>query len=111
MVHAFQLLFTDCNYPRAFVWWIGMHAVMFFFLFKEFYTSTYSNLKKKLNKKHKLVLNEQNGNNVNKQHITTTTTTNGYVKQQQHNGDASQYYVNGELPSSNNTQNHKSKVQ
>ncbi|XP_044266975.1 elongation of very long chain fatty acids protein AAEL008004-like [Tribolium madens] len=42
MVHAFQLLFTDCNYPRAFVWWIGMHAVMFFFLFKEFYIQTYN---------------------------------------------------------------------
>nr|XP_022916067.1 elongation of very long chain fatty acids protein AAEL008004-like [Onthophagus taurus] len=41
MVHAFQLLFTNCNYPRAFVWWIGMHAVMFFFLFKEFYTQSY----------------------------------------------------------------------
>ena len=42
MVHAFQLLFTECNYPRAFVWWIGMHAVMFFFLFKEFYIQTYN---------------------------------------------------------------------
>ncbi|XP_062563470.1 elongation of very long chain fatty acids protein AAEL008004 isoform X1 [Armigeres subalbatus] len=41
MVHAFQLLFIDCNYPRAFVWWIGMHAVMFFFLFNEFYQTTY----------------------------------------------------------------------
>lgn len=41
MVHAFQLLFIDCNYPKAFVWWIGMHAVMFFFLFNEFYKSTY----------------------------------------------------------------------
>lgn len=41
MVHAFQLLFIDCNYPRAFVWWIGLHAVMFFFLFNEFYKSTY----------------------------------------------------------------------
>lgn len=42
MVHAFQLLFIDCDYPRAFVWWIGMHAVMFFFLFKEFYNQAYS---------------------------------------------------------------------
>lgn len=42
MVHAFQLLFIDCNYPRAFVWWIGMHAVMFFFLFKDFYNQSYS---------------------------------------------------------------------
>lgn len=41
MIHAFQLLFIDCNYPKAFVWWIGMHAVMFFFLFKEFYKQQY----------------------------------------------------------------------
>uniref|UniRef100_A0ABK9MMD7 Elongation of very long chain fatty acids protein n=1 Tax=Glossina morsitans morsitans TaxID=37546 RepID=A0ABK9MMD7_GLOMM len=41
MVHAFQLLFIECNYPRAFVWWIGMHAVMFFFLFNEFYKQAY----------------------------------------------------------------------
>lgn len=46
MVHAFQLLFIDCNYPRAFVWWIGMHAVMFFFLFKEFYNQSYSRAQK-----------------------------------------------------------------
>ncbi|GBP90632.1 Elongation of very long chain fatty acids protein AAEL008004 [Eumeta japonica] len=42
MVHAFQLLFVECDYPRAFVWWIGMHAVMFFFLFKDFYNQSYS---------------------------------------------------------------------
>jgi hypothetical protein len=41
MLHAFQLLFIDCNYPKAFVWWIGMHAIMFFFLFKEFYKQSY----------------------------------------------------------------------
>ncbi|KAK0166823.1 hypothetical protein PV327_004306 [Microctonus hyperodae] len=42
MIHAFQLLFIDCNYPKAFVWWIGLHAVMFFFLFNEFYKQSYS---------------------------------------------------------------------
>lgn len=41
MVHAFQLLFIECNYPKAFVWWIGLHAVMFLFLFKEFYQQSY----------------------------------------------------------------------
>lgn len=39
--HAFQLCFTECNYPRAFMWWIGGHAVMFFFLFSEFYINAY----------------------------------------------------------------------
>ncbi|XP_022909624.2 very long chain fatty acid elongase AAEL008004-like [Onthophagus taurus] len=41
MVHAFQLLFIDCDYPKAFVWWIGLHAVMFYFLFSDFYKKTY----------------------------------------------------------------------
>ncbi|KAH8388513.1 hypothetical protein KR093_008216 [Drosophila rubida] len=54
MVHAFQLLFIDCNYPKAFVWWIGMHAVMFFFLFNEFYKAAYKN---RLMKKNALLAN------------------------------------------------------
>ncbi|XP_014478534.1 PREDICTED: elongation of very long chain fatty acids protein AAEL008004-like [Dinoponera quadriceps] len=47
MIHAFQLFFIDCNYPMAFVWWIGMHAVMFYFLFRDFYVEAYK--KKKSN--------------------------------------------------------------
>nr|CAH7747780.1 unnamed protein product [Callosobruchus chinensis] len=47
MVHAFQLLFIDCDYPKAFVWWIGMHAVMFYFLFSNFYKQTYHKKDKK----------------------------------------------------------------
>lgn len=42
MIHAFQLLFIDCDYPKAFVWWIGMHAVMFYFLFSDFYKQAYN---------------------------------------------------------------------
>uniref|UniRef100_A0A0C9RVW1 Elongation of very long chain fatty acids protein n=1 Tax=Fopius arisanus TaxID=64838 RepID=A0A0C9RVW1_9HYME len=45
MIHAFQLLFIECNYPKAFVWWIGLHAVMFFFLFNEFYKESYAHSK------------------------------------------------------------------
>lgn len=48
MVHAFQLLFIDCNYPKAFVWWIGMHAVMFYFLFSQFYKESYNQRKSKV---------------------------------------------------------------
>jgi hypothetical protein len=55
MVHAFQLLFVDCNYPKAFVWWIGMHAVMFFFLFREFYRQSYGSRKVNI-QMHKLFL-------------------------------------------------------
>lgn len=50
MVHAFQLLFVDCNYPKAFVWWIGMHAVMFYFLFSNFYKQTYIGKQKSFQK-------------------------------------------------------------
>ena len=40
-VHSFQLLFRECNYPRGFMWWIGFHAVLFWFLFWDFYKSAY----------------------------------------------------------------------
>jgi hypothetical protein len=43
--HAFQLLFIECNYPKAFVWWIGCHGVLFLFLFSSFYTSAYTKSK------------------------------------------------------------------
>lgn len=45
MIHAFQLLFIECNYPKAFAWWIGMHAVMFYFLFRKFYIKSYKQKK------------------------------------------------------------------
>lgn len=41
-IHSFQLLFnSQCNYPRGFMWWIGFHAIMFWFLFMDFYKSAY----------------------------------------------------------------------
>ena len=45
-VHSFQLLFRECNYPRGFMWWIGFHAVLFWFLFWDFFVYTYSAKKK-----------------------------------------------------------------
>lgn len=50
MVHAFQLLFIECDYPRAFVWWIGMHAVLFYFLFRDFYNQAYKKSSAKVKK-------------------------------------------------------------
>lgn len=41
-VHSFQLLFRECNFPKGFVLWIGAHAVLFWFLFSDFYTKTYN---------------------------------------------------------------------
>ncbi|KAF5284336.1 hypothetical protein FQA39_LY04629 [Lamprigera yunnana] len=46
MLHAFQLFFIDCNYPKAFAWWIGLHAGLFYFLFSDFYKNTYIKKKK-----------------------------------------------------------------
>jgi len=40
-VHAFQLLFIDCIYTKVFILLIGLHAVMFYFLFSDFYKQTY----------------------------------------------------------------------
>ena len=39
--HAFQLFFTECDYPIVFAWWIGGHAVFFFILFTQFYIKSY----------------------------------------------------------------------
>lgn len=46
MVHAFQLLFkNDCNYPIQFAYFIGAHAVLFYFLFSNFYKQAYNGKK------------------------------------------------------------------
>lgn len=47
LIHAFQLFFIECDYPKAFAWWIGGHAVMFYFLFSNFYKETYVKKPKK----------------------------------------------------------------
>lgn len=55
MLHAFQLLFkNDCNYPVGFSYFIGAHAVMFYFLFSGFYKSTYMKKGKEAHKKVKV---------------------------------------------------------
>ncbi|EFA09796.1 very long chain fatty acid elongase AAEL008004 [Tribolium castaneum] len=43
--HQFQLLFTECNYPKSFMIWIALHGVMFLFLFSDFYKVRYTNNK------------------------------------------------------------------
>lgn len=45
--HQFQLLFRDCDYPKGFMVWIGLHGVMFLFLFSDFYKSKYTSMKVK----------------------------------------------------------------
>ncbi|XP_066996660.1 very long chain fatty acid elongase AAEL008004 [Anabrus simplex] len=39
--HQFQLLFTECNYPKGFMVWIGLHGILFLFLFSDFYKTHY----------------------------------------------------------------------
>lgn len=46
MVHAFQLLIqNDCDYPIYFAYFIGAHAVLFYFLFSRFYKQAYTKQK------------------------------------------------------------------
>ncbi|XP_076251608.1 very long chain fatty acid elongase AAEL008004-like [Rhynchophorus ferrugineus] len=49
--HQFQLLFTECDYPKTFMIWIAIHGLMFLFLFSDFYKVNYSNKKDKGKKK------------------------------------------------------------
>lgn len=44
--HQFQLLFRKCDYPSGFMVWIGLHGVMFLFLFSDFYKRSYVNKRK-----------------------------------------------------------------
>lgn len=39
--HCFQLLFRNCDYPQGFMYWIGFHALLFWFLFADFYKNAY----------------------------------------------------------------------
>jgi elongation of very long chain fatty acids protein 7 len=42
MLHAFQLLlWNPCGFSYSFVWLIALHAIMFFFLFKNFFDQAY----------------------------------------------------------------------
>jgi len=101
MVHAFQLLFIDCNYPRAFVWFIGMHAVMFFFLFKDFYNQAYSKKEKK--KIQAMTNGHSNGHIKHNGEQNGYAKQNGYVKQngytpkQNEVRDAADYYTNAQF--------------
>lgn len=44
-VHQFQLLFTECNYPKSFMVWIALHGLLFLFLFSDFYKTKYTDKK------------------------------------------------------------------
>ncbi|XP_075150582.1 very long chain fatty acid elongase 7 [Haematobia irritans] len=46
--HQFQLLFRECDYPKGFMVWIGLHGVMFLFLFSDFYKTKYTQVAQKV---------------------------------------------------------------
>lgn len=47
--HQFQLLWVpDCEYPKGFMVWIGLHGIMFLFLFSDFYKQNYIEKQKRL---------------------------------------------------------------
>lgn len=106
MIHAFQLLFIECNYPKAFVWWIGLHAVMFFFLFNEFYQQSYQQKRpKKKDATNGIVKAQQSNNHANCGIINgvangaANSITNGVVNSVANGSrrrDAADYYVKGE---------------
>jgi len=77
-VHQFQLLFRECDYPKAFMVWIAFHGAMFLFLFSDFYKTKYSTNKSKIEH-----ANDCNGkNNVHNNEIKS----NNYTKNHHKNG-------------------------
>lgn len=101
-VHSFQLLFRECNYPRGFMWWIGFHAVLFWFLFADFYKNTYGK-KRASTYKNGIVLNGKshmsNGNgHLTNGHAVSNGVANGVTKGVISNGikkTAEKVYQNG----------------
>ena len=80
-VHSFQLLFRDCDYPRGFMWWIGFHAVLFWFLFYDFYQTSYSKTSKTgLKKKVLFQCDQPNGLELASSNKPKDSIANGYFK-------------------------------
>lgn len=100
MLHAFQLLFIDCNYPKAFVWFIGLHAVMFYFLFNNFYKQKYVGNDGSKNRAKTAAINAINAaasacmaNGLPNGKEQSTSNGNLQTKRR----DAADYYVKGEI--------------
>uniref|UniRef100_A0A1A9VN85 Elongation of very long chain fatty acids protein n=1 Tax=Glossina austeni TaxID=7395 RepID=A0A1A9VN85_GLOAU len=70
--HQFQLLFHECDYPRGFMIYIGLHGVMFLLLFSDFYKAKYT---KGIQVKGHL---ERNGTNYKNCPINGEIYTNGH---------------------------------
>ncbi|CAG9759475.1 unnamed protein product [Ceutorhynchus assimilis] len=74
-VHQFQLLFTECNYPKSFMIWIAIHGLMFLFLFSDFYKVNYSKEPKKANQGACMPVDDDTSNGT-----ANKSTSNGLLK-------------------------------
>ncbi|XP_029730210.2 elongation of very long chain fatty acids protein 7 [Aedes albopictus] len=91
MLHAFQLLiWNPCNYPIAFAYFIGAHAVMFYFLFSNFYKKAYTQRKPKKEKDEKLAL--ANGNLESEPNKNIETSPSSPISSSFPNGKSSSFY-------------------
>lgn len=75
--HQFQLLFRECDYPKRFMVWIGLHGVMFLFLFSDFYKTKYTSAGGRSSQQNK----QQNGHA-----LTNGKCSNGTTKPLMANG-------------------------
>lgn len=75
--HQFQTLFTDCNYPKVFMIWIGLHGVLFLFLFSDFYKNSYTKANKKKNGGLCMPVLESQKSMVNGRHVNGISDSNG----------------------------------
>lgn len=88
MLHAFQLLiWNPCNYPIAFAYFIGAHALMFYFLFSNFYKKAYAQRKPKKEKDEKLALANGNLESEPNKNIESSQLISGFP-----NGKSSSFY-------------------
>lgn len=95
-IHQFQLLFTDCNYPKSFMVWIGFHGVLFLFLFSDFYKARYLKEKPKPNSGACMPIEEDHK-------ISNGEAKNGVVRHQfECNNEYSKVYTNCYTDASSN---------
>lgn len=90
MLHAFQLLiWNPCNYPIAFAYFIGAHALMFYFLFSNFYKQAYAQRKPKKEKEEKIALANGNLESEPNKNLDNSSVTSSF---QTSNGKSSIFY-------------------
>lgn len=102
-IHQFQLVFTDCNYPKSFTVWIGLHGILFLVLFSGFYKEKYVQTarKKKVkcddasNSTTSIAADDKNSGSQNGYAKPTSNGTTGYTKTVTESAYSNVYYSNG----------------